>query len=95
MRDLLDALKSVSWKYYTTKKVGVHGSKNAGGAGIWNAFDAIKAVRYGPEWGTNVVWPDTKIFDDIKHGAAPGSLMGNAGCARIPTIQPSSANSCR
>jgi phospholipase C len=69
MRDLLDA-KSVSWKYYATK-VAPSGSKNAGDAGIWSAFDAISAVRKGSEWGTKVVWPDTKIFDDIKHGMLP------------------------
>jgi phospholipase C len=63
MRDLLDA-KSVSWKYYTNKV-------NGGSSGIWNAFDAISAVRYGNEWGKNVVWPDKKIFHDIKGGVLP------------------------
>jgi phospholipase C len=63
LRDLLDA-KNVSWKYYTNKV-------NGGSSGIWDAFDAIKAVRNGNEWGTNVVWPDKKIFADIKHHALP------------------------
>lgn len=38
MRDLLDA-KGVSWKYYTPT-ITTHGGD------LWNAFDAIKAVRY-------------------------------------------------
>jgi phospholipase C len=28
-------------------------------------------VRYGPEWGTNVSWPETKIFTDITNGNLP------------------------
>ena len=63
MRDLLDA-KSVSWKYYSPP---VKGSTGA----IWSAFDAIRAVRYGPEWGTNVTHSDKVFFDDIKHRTLP------------------------
>ena len=59
LRDLLDA-HSVSWKYYTPK-VGNSGA-------IWDAFDVIAPVRYGPEWGTNVNWPETNIFGDISSG---------------------------
>jgi phospholipase C len=61
LRDLLDA-KHVSWKYYTpnifTSLAGAY----------WGAFDAISAVRYGPEWKTNVSTPETNIFKDIKKG---------------------------
>ena len=59
LRDLLDA-QSVSWKYYTPK-VGDTGA-------IWNAFDVIAPVRDGPEWGTNVTWPETNVFNDIANG---------------------------
>jgi phospholipase C len=59
LRDLLDAA-SVSWKYYTPE-IGVNGS-------IWDAFDVISPVRFGPEWGTNVNWPETNIFNDISNG---------------------------
>lgn len=63
LRDLLDQA-GLSWKYYTIK---INGMK----PGIWDAFDAIKAVRNGNEWGTNVVWPDTLIFSDITNGTLP------------------------
>jgi phospholipase C len=63
MRDLLDA-KSVSWKYYSPPVIG-------GSGNMWNAFDAIKAVRDGPEWGVNVTNSDTQIFTDISNGALP------------------------
>jgi len=62
IRDQLDA-KTISWKYYTVA------SKKA--AGIWSAFDAIKVVRDGPEWNTNVTTNPTAIFRDINHGKLP------------------------
>ncbi|MGA8575618.1 MAG: alkaline phosphatase family protein [Candidatus Cybelea sp.] len=62
LRDLLDA-QAVSWKYYTPQL-------NSPGA-IWNAFDLIAPVRYGPEWGNNVSWPPTNIFNDVAGGTLP------------------------
>jgi len=62
LRDLLDA-KSISWKYYTPSITE---------AGMWwNAYDAIKAVRYGSEWTNNVISPQTEIFSDISNGTLP------------------------
>jgi phospholipase C len=54
LRDLLDR-RSVSWLYFT----------NTSTAYVWNAFDAVKAVRYGPEWTRNIVTPGTAIFQTI------------------------------
>ena len=62
MRDLLDA-KSISWKYYSPPEPGDVG-------GIWNAFDAIKAVREGPEWKTNIAKTNV-FFSDITNGTLP------------------------
>jgi phospholipase C len=62
MRDLLDA-KKVSWKFYTPQI-------NTPG-GIWNAFDAISAVRNGPEWNKNVISPETTVLTDISKGRLP------------------------
>lgn len=64
LRDLLDA-KSVSWKYYVPPMCcDVNGR-------LMSAFDAISAVRYSPEWTTNVVTPQTQIFDDVANGTLP------------------------
>jgi phospholipase C len=63
MRDLLDA-KSVSWKYYAEQVKG-------GNAGLWSAFDAIKAVRDSKEWTTNVTTSPNVIFQDIKADSLP------------------------
>ena len=60
--DSLDAA-GVSWKYYAPS---VRGS--TGGA-LWNAFDAIKAVRYGSDWA-NVVSPETSFLTDARTSLA-------------------------
>jgi phospholipase C len=64
LRDTLDA-KSLSWRYYAPA-VG-----QSFGGNLWNAFDAIKAVRYGPQWQTNQASPETKVFTDIKRNTLP------------------------
>ncbi len=65
MRDLLDA-KSVSWKFYALPVV-----KLSAGPGIWSAFDAIRAVRYGPEWRTNVTRTNLRFFTDVSRHQLP------------------------
>jgi phospholipase C len=60
LRDLLDA-QGVSWLYFTNTMNGY----------VWNAFEAITAVRNGPEWATNIVQPQTKIFSAISNGTLP------------------------
>jgi phospholipase C len=64
LRDLLDAA-GVSWRYYAPV-VG-----QSFGGDLWNAFDAIAAVRHGPEWQTNQASPETKVFTDIDRDTLP------------------------
>ncbi|MBV8532005.1 MAG: hypothetical protein JO104_11875 [Candidatus Eremiobacteraeota bacterium] len=64
LADLLDA-HSVSWKYYTPQ------FQKGTDSALWNAFDVIWRVRNGAEWGTNVTWPQTNIFNDISNGTLP------------------------
>jgi phospholipase C len=52
--------KAVSWRYYV----------NAPQA-IWSGYDAIKSIRYGPQWKTNIATPQTAIFRDIANGVLP------------------------
>ena len=63
LRDLLDA-KHVSWKYYLPPSNKIYGK-------LLSAFDAIWPVRNGPEWTTNVITPQTRIFDDISSDSLP------------------------
>ena len=67
LRDLLDA-RSVSWKYYSPKVRYSDGQLGTGA--YWNAFDAIEAVRDGPEWSTNIAGPNV-FFSDITAGTLP------------------------
>ena len=67
LRDLLDA-KGVPWKYYVPPYAPV--GKAAIGS-IWNAYEAIRAVRYSKEWGVNVVSPETLVLEDAREGKLP------------------------
>ena len=72
LRDSLDGAH-LSWKYYEPSFPAAGGKGTS--AWLWSAFDAIKAVRYGPEWGANVngptSTPETTIFADITNGTLP------------------------
>jgi phospholipase C len=70
MRDLLDA-KSVSWKYYAVAVSNWQNCPHCEDAGIWSAFDAIKAVRYSKEWHTNVSRSPNDFFTDISKKQLP------------------------
>jgi phospholipase C len=70
LRDLLDA-KSVSWKYYAVPVQKESGCQHGNTAGIWNAFDAIKAVRYSAEWRTNVPHSNLVFFTDVSKHQLP------------------------
>jgi phospholipase C len=72
----------VTWKYYTpcfsaslqpgcSPSSDCSGSKPNCNGSLLDAFDVIYPVRYGPEWGKNVSWPETNIFSDIQNGKLP------------------------
>jgi phospholipase C len=61
--DLLDRAH-VSWKYYT-------GAYNAVADSWVNVYDAIRHIRYGPDWQTNVVSPMSDVLSDIEHCQLP------------------------
>jgi phospholipase C len=52
----------ISWRYYAPS-IGSIGN-------IWSAFDAIRHIRYGPDWG-NVVSPETRVLTDIASDDLP------------------------
>lgn len=59
LRNLLDR-KHITWRYYHSTPYDA-----------WSAFEAIRAVRYSAEYATNVVYPQAKLFGDIKNGRLP------------------------
>ncbi|HEX3368920.1 MAG TPA: alkaline phosphatase family protein [Candidatus Cybelea sp.] len=49
----------IGWKIYATKRVG---------AGMWEPFEAFKYTRYGPDWSTHVIAPQTTVLNDPSKG---------------------------
>ena len=60
--DELDAA-GISWRYYTSN---IYKDGN-----LWNAYQAISHIRYGPDWKADVVNPQTRFFKDVKNGVLP------------------------
>jgi len=59
LMDLLDA-KGISWRYYTPS------------AGfIWTGPNAIRHLRFGPDWHRNVILKPTQVLKDIGNGQLP------------------------
>ena len=65
----------VSWRFYAPAVTEDNG--------IWNTYDIIKHIRYGSDWTTDVISPETQVLTDI----AGGSL------ANITWIVPTGADS--
>jgi phospholipase C len=57
LTDLVDA-KSLSWHYYQATP----------GAALWNGPDAIRHIRYGSDYSTDVVSPPHQVLKDISRG---------------------------
>jgi phospholipase C len=64
----------VTWRYYAPPIDSL--------GNIWSAFDAIRHIRYSPEWG-NVVSPETRVLEDARRG----------DLAAITWVVPSAQNS--
>jgi phospholipase C len=60
LADELDK-KGLSWRFYAP-------SFNDQSGGVWSGFQAVKHIRKGPEWATNVISPETNILTDIPAG---------------------------
>jgi hypothetical protein len=58
LADLADAAH-VSWRYYAPPLESL--------GSIWSAFDAIRHIRYGPQW-SNVISPETRVLTDARSG---------------------------
>ncbi len=67
MADLFDAA-NVSWQFYVAS---ITGKDSDFSGSVWNGFDAIKKVRYGPDWTRHMSFPNTKVFSDLKNGTLP------------------------
>ena len=73
--DLLDDAH-VSWKYYAPSETEDTGY-------IWSAYDAIRHIRFGPDWSGDVISPETQVLTDIENG----------DLAQVSWVIPTRANS--
>jgi phospholipase C len=60
--DSLDTA-NVSWAYYAPS---VTGTDPAGQ--LWTPYDAVRHIRYGPDWTQDQIAPETAILNDITNG---------------------------
>jgi phospholipase C len=60
MGDLLDA-KGISWRYYAP-------GPTTDIFFLISAFQAIRHIRFGPDWQNNVISPETSVLTDIANG---------------------------
>ena len=56
LADILDQA-GLGWRYYTQTMTY-----------DWNAYDAISQIRYGPDWGTDIVTPSSQFNIDVANG---------------------------
>jgi len=63
------------WRFYT--------NKITGDGGEWSGYQAIRHIRYGPDWKQDVITPQTKFLHDVKQGSL----------AKVTWITPICANS--
>ncbi|HTZ89070.1 MAG TPA: alkaline phosphatase family protein [Alloacidobacterium sp.] len=73
--DLLDDAH-VSWKYYAPSEIEDTGY-------IWSAYDAIRHIRFGPDWSGDIISPETQVLSDIENG----------NLAQVSWVIPTRANS--
>jgi len=64
--DTLDAAR-VSWRFYSPSV-----NDWTDGGEMWSTFDAIKRVRYGTDWRSNVIAPQTRVLQDVAQGRLAG-----------------------
>ena len=59
LADEMDA-RNISWRSYAP-------AYNVQGY-VWSAFDAIRQIRFGPDWSSNVISPETTVLGDVAAG---------------------------
>jgi phospholipase C len=60
--DELDKAK-LSWRFYAS----AYGSASSGQGSFWSSYQAVRHIRYGPDW-KNVISPNWKFITDVRKG---------------------------
>lgn len=53
--------KGIDWRFYAPMIGGNIGE-------VWSSYDSYSNIRYGPDWNTKVVSPETTILTDVQNG---------------------------
>jgi phospholipase C len=54
----------LSWRFYA----GSYGNRSNGDGGEWSGYQAVKHIRYGPEWKKDVITPNWKFITHVRNG---------------------------
>jgi phospholipase C len=60
--DELDGAK-LSWRFYASE----YGSASSGTGALWSSYQAVRHIRYGPDW-KKVASPNWKFITDVRAG---------------------------
>jgi phospholipase C len=60
--EMNDAQPAITWAFYAPSVL------TQSGGSIWSSFQAVKHIRYGTQWATNVKSPETTIITDVAAG---------------------------
>ena len=61
LADELDGA-GLSWRFYTS-------TVNApDGAGVWSGYQAVRHIRYGPDWKNDIITPQSQFIKDVGNG---------------------------
>jgi phospholipase C len=68
LADLLDGAR-LSWKYYSPGGNG--GSDPASNLSIWQAYQAVRHIRFSNDWSNGDIADTTQFFTDVQDGRLP------------------------
>jgi phospholipase C len=66
-------MKHLTWRFYTSVL-------NADG-GEWSGYQAVRHIRYGPDWAKDVITPQTRFLTDVQAGTLANVTWITPVCA--------------
>jgi len=61
--DELDKAK-LSWRFYASR----YGSASDDDGAVWSSYQAVRHIRYGPDWKKDVLSPNWRFITDVRSG---------------------------
>jgi phospholipase C len=54
----------LTWRFYASW----YGSQSSGDGAVWSSYQAVRHIRYGPDWKKDVISPNWRFITDVRHG---------------------------